>query len=99
MGDQNERCTCKFQGRHIGWQQLLTIAKNKTTSFYSNERVRRMEQLEPKHRQDCGHCYSPEGHFCNGTLTDHNEGKYEHEFQKTEHWIDEMKEESRKLRI
>ena len=53
VGDQNERCTCKFQGRHVGWQQLLTIAKNKTTSFYSDERVRRMEQLEPKHRQDC----------------------------------------------
>lgn len=46
---------------------------------------------------DCGHCQGPEGHFCNGTLTDHREGKYEHEFQKEEFWTDEMREKSRKL--
>ncbi|KKL77217.1 hypothetical protein LCGC14_2037060, partial [marine sediment metagenome] len=53
VGDQNERCTCKFQGRHVGWQQLLAMAKNEDDPMYSRERVSRIEQLEPKHRPDC----------------------------------------------
>ena len=53
VGDQNERCTCKFQGRHIGWQKLLTIAKNEDDPMYSKERIQRVEQLEPTHKADC----------------------------------------------
>ena len=51
---KTERCTCKFQGRHIGWQRLLTIAKNEDDPMYSRERVRRIKQLEPTHKPDCG---------------------------------------------
>jgi hypothetical protein len=47
---------------------------------------------------DCGHCSGVEGTFCNGTLTDHREGKYEHDFQKDEVWSDEATKQADKYR-
>ena len=50
---QNSSCNCKLRTRHIAWQQLLAIAQNEDDPMYSKGRIRNIEQLEPKHRQDC----------------------------------------------
>lgn len=47
---------------------------------------------------DCGHCSGVEGKFCNGTLTEHRAGKYEHDFEKDEVWSPEATLQADKLR-